>query len=110
MTTTFLSLLRRTKCTKQYHETAVLKLCAGIDESGERIQAKIRVASTLKIPYLLVVGPTDQQQREVSVRARGIQRNLGALPLETFVQSVTGEVRTRGRDTLLAEHFEAAAV
>ncbi len=85
-------------------------LRAGIDESGERIQAKIRVASTLKIPYLLVVGPTDQQQREVSVRARGIQRNLGALPLETFVQSVTGEVRTRGRDTLLAEHFEAATV
>ena len=85
-------------------------LRAGIDESGERIQAKIRVASTLKIPYLLVVGPTDQHRHEVSVRARGIQRNLGALPLATFVHSVTGEVSSRGRDTLLAEHFEAATV
>jgi len=85
-------------------------LRAGIDESGERIQAKIRVASTLKIPYLLVVGPTDQQRHEVSVRVRGIQRNLGALPLATFVHSVTGEVSSRGRDTLLAEHFEAATV
>ena len=85
-------------------------LRAEIDESGERIQAKIRVASTLKIPYLLIVGPRDQQRREVSVRARGIQRNLGALPLETFVRSVTGEVSSRGRDTLVVEHFAAAAV
>jgi threonyl-tRNA synthetase len=82
----------------------------GIDDSGDRIQAKIRVAAGRKVPYLLIVGPNDQQRREVSVRARGIQRNLGALPLDTFVQSVTDEVRTRGRVTLVSEHFEAATV
>ena len=82
----------------------------GIDDSGDRIQAKIRLAAGRKVPYLAIVGPSDQQRREVSVRARGIQRNLGALPLDTFVQSVTEEVRTRGRVTLVSEHFEAAAV
>jgi threonyl-tRNA synthetase len=82
----------------------------GIDESGDRIQAKIREAALLKIPYLLVVGPRDAEQRDVSVRARGIQRNLGTLPMDTFVQSITNEIRTRGRETVVAEHFEAAAV
>ena len=81
-----------------------------MDESGERIQAKIRVAAGFKIPYLLVVGPRDAEQREVSIRARGIQRNLGTLPLDTFVQSITDEIRTRGRDTVVSGHFEAAAV
>ncbi len=82
----------------------------GIDESGERVQAKIREAAMLKIPYLLVVGPRDTEQREVSVRARGIQRNLGTLPLDTFVQSITNEIRSRGRETVVAAHFETTAV
>jgi threonyl-tRNA synthetase len=82
----------------------------GIDESGDRIQAKIREAALLKIPYLLVVGPRDAEQHDVSVRARGIQRNLGTLPMDTFVQSITNEIRTRGRETVVAEHFEATAV
>jgi len=82
----------------------------GIDESGDRIQAKIREASLLKIPYLLVVGPRDAEHRDVSIRARGIQRNLGTLPMDTFVQSITNEIRTRGRQTVVAEHFEATAV
>ena len=77
----------------------------GIDESGDRIQAKIREAAMLKIPYLLVVGPKDAEGREVSIRARGIQRNLGTLPLDTFVQSITNEIRTRGRETVVAGHF-----
>ena len=82
----------------------------GIDESGERIQAKIRDAAMLKIPYLLVVGPRDAEQLEVSIRAHGIQRNLGALPLDTFVQSITNEIRSRGRETVVAEHFETTTV
>ncbi len=82
----------------------------GNDDSGDRIHAKIRLAAGRKVPYLVIVGSTDQQRRQVSVRARGIQRNLGALPLDTFVHSVTDEVRTRDRVTVVSEHFEAATV
>jgi len=82
---------------------------AEIDDSGDRIQAKIRLAAGWKVPYLLIIGPNEQRRREVSVRARGIQRNLGAMPLDTFVQSVTDEIRTRGRVTLVSEHFKAGA-
>ena len=82
---------------------------ASIDDSNERLQAKIKVASDRKIPYLLVVGPSDEQRNDVSVRARGQRRNLGALPLETFVQTITDEIHTRGRLSVLSEHFRVAA-
>jgi threonyl-tRNA synthetase len=84
------------------------RLRAGIDESGDRIQAKIKAATGHKIPYLLVVGPTDEQQRVVSVRARGVRRNLGALPLDAFLESIEAEVTTRGDTTVLTRHFETA--
>lgn len=83
---------------------------AAIDDSDDRIQAKIRVAAQMKIPYLLVVGPNDQQRNEVSVRARGIRRDLGPLALETFVRTIKEEIETRGRRTVVSEHFQAAAV
>ena len=78
---------------------------ASVDGSDDRIQAKIKVATGRKIPYLLVVGPQDSTRGEVSVRARGVRRNLGALRLETFLKSLADEIRTRGGTTVFAEHF-----
>jgi threonyl-tRNA synthetase len=75
------------------------------DHSSERIQAKIKIAADMKIPYLLVVGPRDAAGRTVSVRARGHQRDLGALPLEEFVDLVTRESETR-TDGAVAERFD----
>ncbi len=83
---------------------------AGLDDAPDPVKARIKTASERKIPYLLVVGPRDQERREVSVRARGIRRDLGALPLSTFVQSLRREHASRGRETVVAEHFQAAAV
>ncbi|MCH8343067.1 MAG: threonine--tRNA ligase [Planctomycetes bacterium] len=83
---------------------------AAIDDSDDRLQAKIRGAAQMKIPYLLVVGPNDQQRNEVSVRARGIRRDLGPLGLETFLRTIQEEIETRGRRTVVSEHFQAAAV
>jgi len=83
---------------------------ATLDDSGDRIQAKIRVAADRKIPYLAVVGPQDAEQHAVSVRARGVRRNLGALPLEVFVQTLADEAGSRGRVTVTDQHFAAAAL
>ncbi|MHC4947724.1 MAG: threonine--tRNA ligase [Planctomycetota bacterium] len=80
----------------------------GIDESGERIQAKIKQAAEMKIPYLLVVGPRDADQGAVSVRVRGIRHDLGALPLDTFVESIAREIATRGEVSVVTEHFQTA--
>lgn len=81
-----------------------------LDDSPERIQAKIKAASEMKVPYLLVVGPRDSAQRAVSVRAFGIEHDLGSMPLDSFVDALAREIATRGRVTVLAEHFQAASV
>ncbi len=71
-------------------------LRATCDQGNERIQAKIRVAAEDKIPYLLVVGPRDAEARTVSVRARGIEKDLGALDLTAFCDSLVDEVASKG--------------
>jgi threonyl-tRNA synthetase len=81
---------------------------AALDGSNERIQAKVRAASEEKVPYCLVVGEREEAGATVSVRAHGIMRDLGALPLETFAVSLEREIASRGRSTVLAEHFAAA--
>jgi threonyl-tRNA synthetase len=81
----------------------------GLDAGDERIQAKIKVAADMKVPYLLVVGPRDAEQRAVSVRKRGEARDLGAAPLEAFVAAFAEDVRSRGRESATARLFPAAA-
>jgi threonyl-tRNA synthetase len=82
---------------------------ATADGGDDRIQAKIKVAADMKIPYLIVVGPRDAEADTVSVRARGTRHDLGAIPAAAFVESVAREIATRGRATVLAEHFPAAS-
>ncbi|MEQ9617385.1 MAG: threonine--tRNA ligase [Phycisphaerales bacterium] len=83
-------------------------LRATCDLANERVQAKIKVASDERLPYLAVVGPRDEENGVVSVRARGIQKDLGAMPLDEFVNLLSREHRTRGEATL-REAFAATA-
>lgn len=62
------------------------------DLSNERIQSKIKVAAEEKIPYMLVVGPRDAEAGTVSVRRRGVEKDLGAMSAEAFVEAVKGEI------------------
>ena len=80
-------------------------LRATVDASNERLQAKIKIATDWKIPYLLVVGPRDAAAEAVSVRARGIREDLGALSLNDFVSAAAEEVRTRSANTVIKQHF-----
>jgi len=63
-----------------------------VDDSNERIQAKVKVAADEKVPYMLVVGPRDAESRSVSVRARGVEKDLGAMGLEKFVEAIVSEI------------------
>jgi threonyl-tRNA synthetase len=84
-------------------------LRATLDESNERLQAKIREAADWKIPYQLIVGPRDAAQRAVSVRARGMMKDLGAVPLDAFADSIRGEVSSRGETSVVDDLFGAVA-
>ena len=77
-----------------------------LDNSDDRIQAKIKVATDMKIPYLLVVGPRDAEQNAVSVRSRGYRQDLGAVSLESFVEAIGREIASRGSETVLTALFE----
>ncbi len=68
---------------------------ATLDESNERVQAKIKVAADEKIPYMLIVGPRDAENGAVSVRVRGVEKDLGAMPLDSFVKAIAGEVESK---------------
>lgn len=84
-----------------------LGLRATMDDGAERIQAKVKVAANMKVPYLAVVGPRDAENREVSIRAFGVDQNLGSMGLDEFLETVSAESRTRG-ETRLVDRFETA--
>ena len=84
-------------------------LRAGLDAGDERLNAKVRSAAEKKVPYVLVVGPRDSENRTVSVRAHGIERDLGAVPLDDFLASLASEVRGREHGTAISTLFPEAA-
>ena len=65
-----------------------------IDTSNERMQKKIRDAQLQKIPYMLVVGEREAAEGKVAVRLRS-GKDLGAMPLETFVARIKNEAESR---------------
>ncbi len=68
---------------------------ASMDEGNERVQAKIKRAAAEKVPYMAVVGPRDAESEKVSVRARGVQKDLGAMAIGEFVTGVQREAAAR---------------
>lgn len=67
---------------------------ASMDNSAEKIGAKIRLAQIDKIPYMLIVGAKEVESETISVRHRK-RGDLGALRPEDFLEQFRNEVRTR---------------
>jgi len=70
---------------------------AEVDSRSERMNAKVRDAQLMKIPYMLVVGDKEASENAVAVRLR-TNENLGATPLATFVARITDIIKTKSRD------------
>ena len=68
-----------------------------MDDSRERMNAKIREAQLQKIPYMLVVGDKEAADNAVSVRLRTNQ-NLGRMPLADFVERIVGLIKARSNN------------
>jgi len=66
-----------------------------VDDGNDRVQGKIKAAIDFKIPYLLIVGPRDAEQGQVSLRIRGTDKDAGAMNLESFVDAIKGEIGER---------------
>ncbi len=62
----------------------VAGLRAEVDDSGDRMQAKIRAAQLQKVPYMLIIGDREIEDGSVAVRLRNGQ-DLGALSVAAFL-------------------------
>ena len=69
---------------------------AEVDDRNEKIGKKIREATLEKVPYMLVLGDRDIENKTVSVRTRGGE-DKGAMSLDAFTGMITEEIRTRAR-------------
>lgn len=67
-----------------------------VDLRNEKIGYKIREAQMEKIPYMLVIGDKEMENRAVAVRSRK-EGDLGAMPVDGFIGKVLEEVRTKAK-------------
>lgn len=67
---------------------------ASIDARSEKIGFKIRETRLDKVPYMLVVGQKEEEEGTVSVRSRYLG-DEGAKKLETFIDEIAKEIRTK---------------
>jgi threonyl-tRNA synthetase len=67
---------------------------AHVDISAQRMNAKIRQAQLMKVPYMLVVGANEMNAGQVSLRVRdGSQQNN--IPLAEFIARAKGRIGSR---------------
>lgn len=61
-----------------------------LDNSDDKIGAKIRQARLQRVPYMLIIGGREEESRTVSVRSRD-EGDIGAMALDTFVDKLVQE-------------------
>jgi threonyl-tRNA synthetase len=67
---------------------------AKVDLRSETIGYKIREARSAKVPYILIIGPKEQQSSAVAVRSRQ-KGDEGAVSLEQFIDRVKHEIQQK---------------
>ena len=67
-------------------------ICGPIDERAETTGKKIRDAEVSKIPFIIILGDKEKEQKNISIRKHGGE-NLGSLSIENFAKLVDEEIR-----------------
>ena len=82
------------KIAKQLRENGIR---VHADLSAQRMNAKIRSAQLMKVPYMLVVGDNEMKAEQVSLRARdGSQQNN--IPLAEFIARAKDRIARRAKE------------
>jgi len=79
-----------------------------LDESSEKIGAKIRRATLEKAPYMLVLGAREAESGQAAVRHR-TAGDLGARPLDEVLAGLRREIETKGKESLVGAAAPAGA-
>ena len=84
---------------RQYCKSIVDKLKlsnfrARVDESNERMNAKIRTAQLKKVPYMIICGDKESQNNSISIRSRdGINQEI--INIDDFIDVLNNERSNR---------------
>lgn len=65
-----------------------------VDDRSEKIGKKIRDTELAKVPYMLVVGEKEMNEKKVAVRRQG-KGDLGVRGIEEFIAEVQKEIKER---------------
>ncbi|WP_427340880.1 His/Gly/Thr/Pro-type tRNA ligase C-terminal domain-containing protein, partial [Caloranaerobacter sp. DY30410] len=65
-----------------------------VDTRAEKIGYKIREAQLNKVPYMLIVGEKEAENKTVSVRARE-EGDIGAFEIEEFLNRILDEIKNK---------------
>ncbi len=74
---------------------AKLKACGfrvEVDDSSDRMNAKIRQHTKMKVPYMLVVGDQEMENGQVAPRTRDGD-NPGAVSVEQFIEQLKADIK-----------------
>lgn len=83
----------------EYAKIVIQKLAAHniraeIDDSNNRMQAKIREATLKKVPYIGIMGDKEQEAQSIALRTRD-GKDLGPSAIETFISMLTNEIEKK---------------
>ena len=67
-----------------------------LDDRSESMNYKIREAQVRKVPYMLVMGDKEVEDKKVAIRSKE-KGNLGTVTAEEFLAQILEEVRSKGK-------------
>jgi threonyl-tRNA synthetase len=70
---------------------------AEVDDRNEKIGKKIRDTELMKVPYMLVVGEKEMNEKQVAIRRQG-KGDIGTKSVEEFVNEARAEIKERRAD------------
>lgn len=79
---------------KVFEELTSIGYRVELDDRNEKVGYKIREASTMKIPYLVIVGDEEEKTNTISIRGRRFENKSG-LKLCDFEQRLLDEVKNK---------------
>ena len=68
-----------------------------LDDRSEKLGYRMRDGQVQKVPYLLVVGFNEKDNRSVSFRLHG-EKETNVLPLDEFVEAIKKEIAEKSRE------------
>ena len=77
-----------------YNELQKLNIRVELDDRNEKIGYKIREAQLMKIPYMIILGDKEVEEKTISIRGRK-NENVSGLKLDDFIARLKEEIRLK---------------